>query len=205
MHEIVITGGIAMGKSTVVASLRERFPKVVTFDADACVGELLTEATIRGKIAQEFGRSSLDDDGSVNRPFLRKLVFDSAERRAALEGILHPEVRKRFDVARDNARAAGDSLLFADIPLFFESGQRYPADTLLVVSASPDSQMERLLRRDGITAQIAEQMIAAQLPNETKIAEADALIWNSGSMRQLQTQLDFFERWLRRMTKRTQS
>ena len=185
-----------MGKSTVVSALREQIGPAGLFDADACVAELLTRPAICAKIAAEFGSSVLDQDGLVDRPSLRGQVFDNAERRAALEGILHPEVRREFVEARD-APDDGAALLIADIPLLFESGHDYQPDLVLVVASDPASQLERLMSRPGIDRQMAASMVAAQLPIEEKIASADHVIWNAGSREQLHEQVNCFAKWLK--------
>ena len=90
MFTVAISGGIAMGKSTVSGCLRESFPDALFFDADACVSALLTRADICARIAAEFGSSVLTADGRIDRPHLRDQVFDSVDRRAALEGKKSP-------------------------------------------------------------------------------------------------------------------
>ncbi|MGI9239408.1 MAG: dephospho-CoA kinase, partial [Verrucomicrobiales bacterium] len=122
---IALTGGIAMGKSTCSRLLREAIPGTLFFDADACVRQLLTSPEIVATIAEEFGDSVLSSDGQLDRPRLRKQVFDSAEQRAKLENILHPVVRKRFEGERERLSASAEHCVFlADIPLLFESDYR---------------------------------------------------------------------------------
>ncbi len=198
MITVAITGGIAMGKSTVSASLRESFPTATFFDADACVAELLTRADICTRIASEFGQAALAKDGRIDRAYLRDQVFDSAERRAVLENILHPEVRGEFLAARQSGGAGPDPVMFADIPLLFESGHDYQADLVLVVATGGECQMRRLLARPGITPETARQMVAAQMPIGTKMRRADHVIWNAGSTRILHQQTQQFARWLKR-------
>ncbi len=185
-----------MGKSSVTGRLAQVFQKAAFFDADASVRHLLTDAEICRKIAAEFGGSALTEDGQVDRPFLRSQVFDNASRRAALEGILHPEVRREFlsrlDVARESA-----PVFFADIPLLYETGGEYPRDVVLVVATDPKTQRRRLLGRKGIDTQTATAMVAAQLPIDEKIAWADHVIWNAGSERQLDNQTNYFSKWLK--------
>ncbi len=198
MFTVVITGGIAMGKSTVSADLCEHFPEALFFDADASVSALLTRADICARIAVEFGESVLKADGHIDRPRLRDQVFDSVHRRAALENILHPEVRKAFISIQQSGEKSSAALLLADIPLLFESAHDYQYDRVLVVAADRQSQMERLLERPGIGLETAAQMVAAQLPNEEKMASADHVIWNSGSRNLLTEQIQYFVRWLKK-------
>ena len=189
-----------MGKSTVVDALRGQPEQWPVFDADATVAKLLTDREIGQKIEAEFGEPALNEDGSVNRPFLREQVFDSVERRAALEDILHPEVRNDFEETRARAADGGATALVADIPLFFESRSPYPADAVVVVAADPSTQLSRLRSRPGISEETAAKMVAAQLPVAEKMAAADVVVWNSGSRRQLDTQTQFLNQWLKTKT-----
>lgn len=200
MFVLVITGGIAMGKSTVVDALRGSWPGLPVFDADAAVAELLTTPEIAAKIATEFGDPALTGDGQVNRPFLREQVFDSAERRAALENILHPEVRTRFDEAKANTLRSGARSLVADIPLFFEARTPYPADAVAVVATDRETQFARLVSRPGISPEMASKIIDSQLPIDQKMARADVVVWNAGSRDHLQSQSDFLSTWLKKKT-----
>ena len=196
MVKVVITGGIAMGKSTVVENLRLIFPGEAFFDADECVQELLTRREICETIASEFGKTVLDRKGEINRSRLRSQVFDSAKRRATLEGILHPEVHKCYLKVNQEAVADAVSILFADIPLFFESEHEYSQDLVIVVVCDKDTQLQRLQKRPGIDSLLADRMVAAQLPVEHKVGLADHVIWNSGNRKQLQQQIKYFAQWL---------
>ena len=93
-----VTGGVAMGKSKVALKLNELFPNSQLFDADGVVSQLLTRENICKKVRKVFGDVSIDASGLINRAFLREQVFDSAEQRAKLENILHPEVKNEFDI-----------------------------------------------------------------------------------------------------------
>ena len=197
MITVAITGGIAMGKSTVVENLRLIFPQEAFFDADECVRELLTRREICETLALEFGKAVLEGNGEINRSLLRSQVFDSAKRRATLEDILHPEVYKCY--LKVNQEAVGDaaSILFADIPLLFESEHEYSRDLVIVVACDKDTQLQRLQKRPGISSLLAARMVAAQLPVEHKVELADHVIWNSGTRKQLQQQTKYFAQWLK--------
>jgi dephospho-CoA kinase len=201
MRTIVVTGGVAMGKSTVCRLLQEGFSgKWGFFDADRCVHELLTDPGILAKVRLSFGDQVIAPGGHLERSRLRELVFDSADRRAELESILHPEVRRKFQDEHARAREENYSFL-ADIPLFFESDFPYPADTVLVVASSPGIQESRLLSRSGLKLTDAKKIIHAQMPIDQKIARADAVIFNDGSHACLERQTGYFLQWL---TKKTQ-
>ncbi|MEE2807717.1 MAG: dephospho-CoA kinase [Verrucomicrobiota bacterium] len=198
MVVVGLTGGIAMGKSVVLNGLKSTIKEARTFDADLCVSELLTQKEICEKVVNEFGDSSLTDNGQIDREYLRLQAFDSADQRAKLEGILHPEVHKEYLTMLNLAEKEDVPFLIADIPLLYESTQNYNQDFTLVVACNHRLQMERLLTRPGISEEIARKMIAAQLPIEKKIERADHLIWNSGSIEQLEKQIYYFALWLKK-------
>jgi dephospho-CoA kinase len=194
---VAITGGIAMGKSAFMGALRPIFDQESFFDADQCVGELLTRQGICEKISGEFGSAVLDSGGKINRSFLRHQVFDSAERRAALESILHPEVYKCYLEFTQEALASPAKIIFADVPLLFETGKKYTRDLVVVVACDKQTQLDRLQSRSGMDPEMASRMVAAQLPIEAKMKLADHVIWNSGSLKQLDQQIKYFAQWLK--------
>ena len=201
---IAITGGIAMGKSTFCRFLREQLPGASFFDADAVVQELLTKREIVARIAGEFGDSVLSSDGQLDRPRLREQVFDSAEQRAKLENILHPVVRQIFEGDRGRATrsASADARVFlADIPLLFESDYEFTRDISLTLATSPATQIQRLSDRRGISRDLAENIIAAQMPIDEKMARADVVFWNEGRLERLQQQISDFTKWLKKTKK----
>jgi dephospho-CoA kinase len=199
---IALTGGIAMGKSTCATLLQGTLPGVAFFDADACVQQLLTSREIVARIGEEFGDSVLSSDGQLDRPRLREQVFDSAQQRATLENILHPVVRKRFEDERDRASASPDSCVFlADIPLLFESEYRFEHDISVTLAASPATQIQRLTDSRGISKNLAENIIASQMPIADKMALADVVLWNEGRLARLEQQISDFTQWLRKTKK----
>ena len=197
MITVAITGGIAMGKSTVVDNLRLIFPQEAFFDADECVREVLTRREICETLASKFGKAVLEGNGKINRSRLLNQVYNSAKRRTELEGILHPEVHKLY--LKINQEAVGDaaSILFAEIPLLFESKHERSQDQVIVVACDKDTQLQRLQERPGISSLLAARMVAAQLPVEHKAELADHVIWNSGTREQLQQQIKYFAQWLK--------
>ena len=188
-----------MGKSTCARLLREALPGTLFFDADACVRQLLTSPEIVARIVGEFGDSVLSSDGQLDRPRLRKQVFDSAEQRATLENILHPVVRKRFEDERERLSASSDYCVFlADIPLLFESDYRFSHDLSITLASTPATQIRRLADSRGLSRTLAEQIIAAQMPIAEKMGRADVVIWNEGRLVRLEQQITDFTQWLRK-------
>lgn len=173
--------------------------KVAFFDCDLCVRQLLTEKETTARITNRFGISVLTTDGHIDRPQLRERVFNSAEQRAELENILHPVVRKRCEEERDHAlESKVVDVFLIDVPLLYESGFNVSHDLVLVVACSSELQLQRLLKRPGMTESIAERIIAAQLPIASKMARADLVFWNDGNLHEFENQIDAFSRWLKK-------
>jgi dephospho-CoA kinase len=177
-----LTGGIATGKST-AARLLHDLADLTAFDADACVHELLaTDHEVISTIRLEFSLP----DAPLDRAMLRQIVFRDPEARRRLESILHPVVRAKWQWLADDCRAHGRRLL-ADIPLLFETGAASPFDATIVVAASPQVQRQRLASR-GLDQKMIDAMLASQWPIGQKVALADHVIWNDGSLAELERQ-----------------
>ena len=187
-----LTGGIACGKSTVSAMLVARGAKLV--DADQAAREVvLPGEPALAAIAAEFGQAVLNEDGTMNRAEVGKLVFNDRDRLNVLESILHPAIRNRM-WAQIRAYEAEDSaqLIIADIPLLYETGQADLYEAVMVVYAPKTVQTERLMDRNGLTREQAEQRIALQMDIEEKRSLADFVIDNSGTLDETEQQVERF-------------
>ena len=185
---IGLTGGIASGKS--VADRAFAALGVPVLDADVLARELVEPGQpALVEIRARFGADVLQADGRLDRPALRQRVFADDEARRALEAILHPRIRA--ELQRRSAEAPGD-LVVASIPLLAEGGGREAYPTLariLVIDVAPKTQLARLMQRDGIDETLARRMIAAQASREARLAIADDILRNEGSIEDLQTQV----------------
>jgi dephospho-CoA kinase len=189
-----ITGGIATGKSILTRLLAKAHPFTV-FDADACVHEMLR--TDREVLAKIYGEFSLPRTGGLlplDRAELRRLVFSDSSARHRLEAIIHPVVRQRWMALRAECLDLDQDFL-ADIPLLLETGAATEFDALVVVAAAPRTQRTRLAAR-GLGAAMVEAMLASQWPIGQKIAEADHVIWNDGSLAGLERQASLLLEYL---------
>ena len=193
MQVLVLTGGIATGKSTVCRLLREFMPWAVIFDSDAAVHALLDgDARVAEAIRGVFGDGAVGEDGKVDRAFLRQAVFGNPPARKRLEGILHPRVREEcLDLLRRSG-SNGEGVFIADIPLFFETGFDLGQNQVVVVACSRQTQIKRLKARNGFDDPMIESMLAAQLPGEEKIRRADVVFWNEGLPEVLKAQVRRF-------------
>lgn len=191
---IVVTGGIASGKSTVVGLLQEAGGKgTALFDCDAEVAKLLCEDGIKQKIAELFGDRALSGQGEVDKGFLRSLILKDPEARASLEGILHPELADMCRQAQQEAEKRGDIHTFIiDIPLYYESPASFPGDKVCVVASTPGTQIARLMARSSLTEDEARDYLAAQMPTHEKIERAHTVFWNEGPLDLLRAQVQYF-------------
>jgi dephospho-CoA kinase len=187
-----LTGGIACGKSTVSAMLAERGAKIVDADQTAREVVLPGEAALEAIVAV-FGQAVLNEDGTMNRSALGSIVFSDPQRLTQLEAILHPAIRTRM-WGRINAYEQEDpnQLIVADIPLLYETGQASLYDEIMVVYVPREIQIERLMSRNSITAEQAEQRIALQMDIEEKRKLANHVIDNSGTLEQTVLQVERF-------------
>ena len=179
MPAIGITGGISTGKTTFCDCLRVLFPAAAFFDADRAARDLVTDdPEVRRLISEKFGPGIYSSSGDLNRTQLRAIVFVDAEKKRALEQILHPRIRRQWSDEAQNRRGS-DDLFFADIPLLYETGGETLCDSVVVVACSPSLQLERLVARTGLGRVAAMQMIHAQMSLTEKIRRADHVIWNN--------------------------
>jgi dephospho-CoA kinase len=187
-----LTGGIACGKSTVSAMLVSCGAKLV--DADQAAREVvLPGQPALAAIVAEFGQAVLNEDGTMNRGEVGRLVFGSRERLTALESILHPAIRKHM-WAQIHTYEAEDpkQLIIADIPLLYETGQDLAYDAVMVVYVPKAVQSARLMARNGLSQEEAEKRIALQMDVEEKRRRADYVIDNSGTLEETRRQVDRF-------------
>lgn len=179
-----LTGGIASGKSAVADALVRLGATLV--DTDVIAREVVEPGSDGlAAVCARFGPEVLKADGSLDRSALRQHVFADAAARKALEEILHPRIRAAAATAV--ASAAGPYVVLA-VPLLVESGQYDWVQRVLVVDCDPATQRARLQARDGIGADLAERMLAAQADRLARLACADEVIRNTGSLDALQRQ-----------------
>lgn len=188
MLVIGLTGGIASGKSTVSAYLRELNAPVV--DADAIVREVQQPGgPVLAAIRESFGSEVILPDGSLDRPALGRIIFSDPERRRHLESIVHPAVRERMWAEVERYRREGHPAVVLDIPLLLEGGLDRTVDQVWLVYVDRETQRQRLIARDGLSAEEAEQRIAAQMDLEAKRSRASLIIDNRGSREETRAQV----------------
>jgi dephospho-CoA kinase len=183
-YAIVLTGGIATGKSTVAKIFAEHGFEII--DADEVAHRVLDEQ--HPKIAELFGNQFVKE-GKVDRKALGAVVFADKDKRKQLEGLLHPLIYNEIEAEAAKLDALKLPYL-VDIPLFFETGGRYPIKRSLVVYTTKEQQLKRLMERDGYNTQNARQRIDAQLPIDEKRDRATYVIDNTGDLAHLKAECD---------------
>ena len=188
---IGLTGGIGSGKSTVGQMLHERGAAVI--DADA-IARSVTAAhgAAMPAISQTFGTDFITADGALDRDRMRMHVFNHPEAKQALEAIIHPLVAQETQRQAQHAIANGYRTLVFDVPLLVESGARWRAqvDRVLVVDCSEETQIRRVMNRNGWSRENVQAIISAQTSRAQKLAASDWVIDNEGiSLEALRTRV----------------
>jgi dephospho-CoA kinase len=181
-----LTGGIGAGKSEV--SRRLAAQGAVVIDADAIAREVVEPGTDGlDEVVAAFGPGVLDSDGRLDRAKLGDLVFADPERRERLNAIVHPRVGARM--AELEREAGPGAIVVHDVPLIAESGRADAYDLVVVVDAPARVQVDRLVRQRVMTRDQAQARMAAQASRPQRLAIADIVIDNSGSLAELDRQV----------------
>jgi dephospho-CoA kinase len=186
MLVVGLTGGIGSGKST--AALRFTAHGVPVIDADQIVRDLVKPGSpALLAIVEKFGNAVLDQDGALDRPRLRRIVFENPERRRSLEAVLHPLVRCEL-AAR--VRSLETPYCVVSIPLLIESRMADLVDRVLVVDLPEGLQYQRALSRGRLSSAELRAIMAAQAERGARLAAADDVIANDADQEKLYRQVD---------------
>jgi dephospho-CoA kinase len=182
-----LTGGVASGKSTVSAILRDL--GAVVIDADELAREVVAKGTPGlAAVVEEFGPQLLTEAGDLDRPAMGQLVFADESARRRLEAIVHPLVFER--IVDLESHAPEGAVVVHDIPLLAESGRAETFDAVIVVDTPHDVQVDRMVRERGWTHDDARSRIAAQASREDRRAVATYVIENTGTREELRAQVE---------------
>ena len=178
LFRLGLTGGIGSGKSTVANMLAARGAAVV--DADAIAHAVTApHGSAMPAIAKTFGNDFVDADGALNRDRMRALAFSDPDAKKRLEAIVHPLVSQETQRQTEAAIHSGHRCVVFDVPLLVESGRwRQQVDRVLVVDCKRETQIARVMARNGMTREMVERIIDAQLPSGVRLAAADWVIRN---------------------------
>ena len=206
MIELALTGGIGSGKSTVGHSLAARGAHLV--DADAIVRELQQPGQpVFEALVERFGEEVLTAGGELNRAALAKIVFADPEQLERLNAVVHPAVRAEMSARRralaDALADKGDAIVILDIPLLAETasgGQEVEELSgiagVIVVDALPATVVRRLKERRGMSEEDTRARMASQVDSEERLALADFVVSNDGTLDDLEREIDRCWRWM---------
>lgn len=186
---IGLTGGIATGKSSVAHFFTER--GITVIDADQLArNAVLPGSPALAQIVSSFGQDILTNDGTLDRKRLGEIIFSTPEKRRLLESILHPAIRKLAEEQIALAAVAGHKRLIYMAPLLIEAHATDRVDDIWVVTVRPKIQLQRLMQRDGISLDQAENIIASQMSLSEKESYGSVIIDNSGTEAETQAILE---------------
>ncbi len=188
--QVGLTGGIASGKTTVTELLAEH--GAFTIDADRVAHELLdSDAAVYDAVVERFGREVLDERGRIDRGRLGGRIFRDADARAALNAIVHPRIREESARRIAAYQPSGHSpIVIFDAALLVETGAWRSYHRVIVVRCSEQTQLQRLVARDGLHVDEAQARIDAQAPLEEKLAVADYVVDTDGTLRETERQAE---------------
>jgi dephospho-CoA kinase len=186
MLVVGLTGSIASGKSETVKLLNQA--GIPVFDSDAEVHKIYKKDRVVSAISRHFPSAVQGD--VIDREKLGKLVLLNPKELKKLESLIHPEVRLKREKFIEQWKRERSPIVFIDIPLLFETGEKKNFDQVVVVSASDTIRQQRALSRPGMSAEKLAGITARQMPDVEKRKRADFVIENSGSLDQLREQVD---------------
>ena len=184
-----LTGGIASGKSTVADMFKKEGGCVIDVDL------ISREVVEPGKPAWQevinlFGRKVLSDDQTINRKKIGDIVFSDIEKRKKLEEIIHPKINEeKLKKIREIEKKDKQAIIIIDIPLLIETNKQNTVDKIVLVYVSPQEQIKRLLKRDGLSVEEAHKRLSSQMPIENKKKFARYIINNEEPLEKVQKQV----------------
>jgi dephospho-CoA kinase len=187
---VAVTGGAGSGKTSVCNRLNELGIKIISSDAMAREA-VAPNSTAHKKIVDFFGETVLLSDGTLNRKMLRRIIINDDAARLTLERIVHPEISNLMREKMAWAENEGCDIVVVEVPLLFELNMQEQFDWIILVSAGHELRVKRLMVRDNISRDEAENLIHVQMPDKDKIGRADFVLSNEDSKAQLMEAVDF--------------
>ncbi|MBW1725273.1 MAG: dephospho-CoA kinase, partial [Deltaproteobacteria bacterium] len=187
---VAVTGGAGSGKTSVCNRLNELGIKIISSDAMAREA-VAPNSTAHKKIVDFFGETVLLSDGTLNRKMLRRMIINDDAARLTLERIVHPEISNLMREKMAWAENEGCDIVVVEVPLLFELNMQEQFDWIILVSAGHELRVKRLMVRDNISRDEAENLIHVQMPDKDKIGRADFVLSNEDSKTRLMEAVDF--------------
>ena len=190
---IGLTGGIGTGKSTVAKILRELGAKIL--DADQVARKIVEPGQpALNEIVKHFGKKVLTSKGELNRPYLAQLIFNDPEKREVLNQITHPAIGdylvKKIERLK---KAEPNSVIVLEIPLLIEAGMEQMVDKIWITEVDEKLQLERVMKRDGLTYEDAVRRIESQISSEERKSYGDAIFDTGKNLEELKE--DIIREW----------
>lgn len=190
MTLVGLTGGIATGKSSVARRLTETHG-IPVIDADQVARDVVEPGQpALQAIVEAFGPDVLTSDGALDRAAMRQRIIDDSDARKTLESITHPAIYAGMAKKARELAAEGHPIIVVDAALMVETGSYRMYPDVIVVTCRPETQLARLVARDGMTQERARALIATQMPLADKAAVATHVIDNDGSLDDLNARVD---------------
>jgi len=181
-----LTGGIASGKSTIADMFKREGAYIIDID-------MISRDVVKpGKPAWQdvvhiFGKEVLNEDQTLNRKKVGDIVFSDAEKRKKLEEIIHPKITaETLMKINEIAKKDNQAIVIIDIPLLIETDKQDTVNKVVLVYTSPQGQIERLVKRDGLSLEDAHKRLASQMPIENKKKYAHYIINNEEPLKEIQ-------------------
>lgn len=190
-----LTGGIGCGKSSLSNIFRNLNVSIV--DADIISRKIFEDKILLKKVFDYFGQNIKNDDGTLNRKALGKIVFNDEEKLRELNNLTHPRIRERIMSEIDEIRKKGESIVILDAAILVESGFLDMVDKLLVVTCKQEVQINRIKNRDNCSEQEAISRINSQMSQEEKSKYGDYIIDNSGTITELESKAHKFIEYMK--------
>ncbi len=183
MLKVAVTGCAGSGKTSVCNCFKELGVKVIS--SDVLAREVVAQdSPAYNKIINYFGKKVLTKDGSLNRRMLRRIIINDNSAREALESFVHPEIIELMHSRMIKAKRDGNHVVLVEVPLLFELGLEDRFDVVIAVIADRKLRVKRLMDRDDVSREDAEDLLNYQLPDEDKARRAEFVIKNDGSFAQ---------------------
>lgn len=181
---IGLTGGIAVGKSSVSDYLRKMGAEII--DTDKISSDIIEDRKIINNIVEEFGENILSGK-KINKKKLRKIIFENSEKREKLNKIMHPSILEK--VKENISKYEKNKIVIVDMPLLYEVGFEKEVEKVIVVYCSLEIQLSRIIKRDNVNYEEALNTIKSQMDIKEKIKKADYLIENNGTIDELKNKI----------------
>ncbi len=195
---IGLTGGIGSGKSTVAKMLRKLGAAVI--DSDQIAHQLLMpHQPSFTQVIEHFGPSILQANGLLDRTKLRIIIFNTPAERHWLEQLLHPLIKA--EILKQAAGISAKTYLIVEIPLLIEANFQDSVDRILVIDCPEDCQIERIMQRDSVSREEAQNALQTQTSREQRLAKADDILQNSETLDKLKKKVEALHQYYIKLTK----